>query len=114
MTKQKPQPDLGDFLVHADKYLDLVISFFKGMQERLDEEIKDTKVDSTWAAATDDVSDDTPVADDGPERKPTAEDLYVELLERRAYEHARRSEMNAAAAIRRIINELRELDNFKG
>lgn len=104
MADQKTQPDLNELIKHADKYLQAVIALFQGIQEKVDE----TKTDpDTWAAATDDVTDE------GPEpEKPTANDLYVQLLERRAYEHARRGEVNAAAAIRRIINELRELDNF--
>ncbi len=114
MTKQQGQPDLNEILDNADRYLRMVETLFKGVRARVNEG-SDTNVDSTWSAVTDDVksTDDTPsVTDEGPQGKPTANDIYVELLERRAYEHARRGEMNAAAAIRRIINELRELDNF--
>lgn len=103
MTKQKTPPDVEELLHVADQYLAHVIRFFKGMQEQIE---KVEKPDPTWATATDDVKT---------ESEPQPEDvfdLYIEQLERRAYEHSKRGEINATAAIRRIINELRALDTL--
>ena len=111
MTKQQDPKDLQDLLVNADRYLDHVIKFFKGVQEQVEKTAAatSTNVDSTWAAATDDVKSEPA------EPEPQTEDvfdLYIEQLERRAYEHSKRGEINATAAIRRIINELRALDSL--
>lgn len=106
MTKQQDPKDLQDLLINADRYLEHVIKFFKGVQEQVEKTAAatSTNVDSTWAAATDDVKSEPQTED--------VFDLYIEQLERRAYEHSKRGEINATAAIRRIINELRALDSL--
>ena len=110
MTRQKQQaPDLQDLFKSADKYLDLCMEFFKGVREKLDEvEKMATNVDSTWRAATDKV-DDTPHAE-GCEPTGDPFDAYMAELEKRAARLGREGEGRACAAVRQIINELREMD----
>jgi hypothetical protein len=108
MTRQKTQPDLQDLFKHADRYLELCIQFFHGIQEKLDEAATTTNVDSTWRSATDTV-DDTPAATPEPEVDPL--DQYLATLELRYEAYMRAGEIKSAGAIRRVINDLRGLDD---